>query len=338
MSRFALALLVFCLFIGGAVWGEEPATARPPSPHADPAACATCHAPVARGARPDTIPFAKGTVDDTCRSCHEKAPHQVGIEAHRRGDPNPSPDKARVPMSFLLDDGKLSCMSCHREAACDGRSRDPANPRFFRGGPYKSLGRLCENCHAPDVTVRFDPHSAMAEKRDTTAICQFCHRQPEGEGERETLLTELKVDAESICRGCHKDTRHAGTVEHLQALDKETSRRATDAGLPLTPDRRIYCATCHDPHPAGSKKAAEYRMPYVGQPITADPTLRLALEPMLTRRANELGIEVKRWEFEPDHLRLPLRGNELCGTCHHPADIEKLRREKAASQGREQTP
>lgn len=294
-------------------------------PHFAPDRCDDCHAPAAAGATSDQMTWAAGTPNDTCKSCHDQAPHEVDIEAHRRGDETDDEtgrDLARVPMAFPLPDGKLACLTCHNEPACSGDAQDPDNPRFFRGGPYESLGGLCDNCHAPGETVRFNPHEAMEEKRDTTAICEFCHDMVDDEPD----LEALKIERAQICWGCHKETRHTGSEEHLKKLDPEMKARAEAGGLPLTGDGEVFCGTCHDPHPPGSKPSAMERAEWAGKPLFDDPWLWSVMEPILLERAETLGTDPLPWTLEPDYMRKPLRGNALCGTCHTPEDTEMRRR------------
>jgi len=296
------------------------------NPHFAVDRCVSCHAEASPGATSEVIPWAAGTANDTCRSCHDSAPHEVDIDAHRRGAtaPDVPRDLARVPPGFPLPDGQLACLTCHDEPACSGGGQDPANPRFFRGGPYASLGDLCENCHGAAEEVRFNPHLAMEEKRDTTAICEFCHDLVDGEPD----LERLKVDRVQICYGCHEDTRHTGSAEHLQILDDDMRARADAGGLPLTPEGQVFCGTCHDPHPPGSKRTAMDRAEWAGTPLFDDPWLWSVMEPILQGRAATLDTDPMPWTFEPDYMRKPLRGNALCGTCHTPDDTEKRRRRK----------
>lgn len=304
--------------------GEAAEEPRPVNPHFAADRCESCHAAAAAGAGPLEMTWVGGTYNDTCRSCHDSAPHEVDIDAHRRGtgDEEAGRDRARVPVLFPLPNEQLACLTCHDEPACTGRTQDPDNPRFFRGGPYETLGGLCDACHSAAETVRLNPHLAMEEKRDTTAICEFCHELVDGEPD----LEMLKIDRVQICYGCHKDTRHTGSEEHLKVLDEEMRARAEAGELPLTPDGKVFCGTCHDPHPPGSKPSAMERAEWAGDPLFENEWLWSVLEPILAERAETLGTDPMPWTVEPDYMRKPLRGNGLCGTCHTPDDTEERRR------------
>ena len=320
-------LLLFQAAATAAVAQDEAMAAEPDArlnPHAAPDACERCHDPVDAGTPAESIPFAHGGIDEACLWCHAEAPHQVDIEAHRRGEEGVPRGKALVPMVFPLLDGKLSCLTCHDEPACSGESHSPTNPRFFRAGPYETLGTFCDSCHGAGTEgdVRFNPHLAMEEQRETTAICQFCHEMVD---DRPEDLDQLRAGRVAICHGCHKDTRHTGSQEHLVALDDEMRVRADDGDLPLTSDGEVFCGTCHDPHPPGSKDSAQDRVEYTGQPLFTDPWLWPLLEPVLAERAESLGTDLTPWTLEPRYLRKPLRGNVLCGTCHTPEDTEERR-------------
>ncbi len=328
MSLRRLWPLLLLLVAGVAVAQatDEPAATEAPriNPHFAKDRCDACHAPAVQDAAPEDMTWVGGDYNDTCRSCHATAPHEVDIDAHRRGedDEDIGRDKARVPAAFPIPKGKLACLTCHDEPACRGAPQDPDNPRFWREGPYETLGGLCENCHAAAENVRFNPHLAMQEKRDTTAICEFCHELVDDEPD----LDLLKIDRVQICYGCHKDTRHTGSAEHLQLLDEGMKARAEAGGLPLAPDGKVFCGTCHDPHPPGSKPSAMVRLEWAGKPLFTNPWLWSVMEPILKERAATLGTDPMPWTLEPDFMRKPLRGNALCGTCHTPDDTEERRR------------
>ena len=85
------------------------ATRAADSPHAQTGKCDRCHAPAAEGAIPDAMTWTAGGADAACLACHEPDPHTVGLV----------PEAGQVPAGFPLVGGKLACLSCHDEPACD---------------------------------------------------------------------------------------------------------------------------------------------------------------------------------------------------------------------------
>ena len=265
------------------------------SPHGSADGCLSCHLDSTGKT------FVGGTDTTACRSCHDEESHQVGI----------APQRSEVPESFPLPDGKLACQTCHDEPACDGKQRVDANPRFFRGGPYAHLGDLCANCHKETAIDRFDPHTAM---RDTDPVhradaCLFCHDSIPEEGKTD----DLRMPGVETCRGCHFETSHAGSGEHMVKLDAAMAEGARKANLPLAEGNAATCATCHDPHPAGTTKASAERAGWGEVRVVPASWERAVLAPAQKDRLGDRAAPVLKGM---DLLRLPIDDGSLCKACH----------------------
>jgi hypothetical protein len=291
----AAALLL--LVLGG------PAGAGPASPHGRGDACSTCHASPAGGA------FVRGSIVDTCNSCHDDRSHAVGMR----------PSRATVPASWPLTEGRLSCETCHDEPACEGDGVDKANPRFFRDGPYSTLGGLCATCHPATALATRNPHDEMRAQAPAEAAgtCALCHASVPGrEG---TAIAPASIPGPVICAGCHATTRHAGLEEHMQPLSASMASRALAAGLPLDAGSRVSCLTCHDPHPADVTAASAGKREWPGVAVVPDSWWTSVLGPSIAARS---GGETGAVRTSSDLLRLTLADGALCVACHGSGDAQ----------------
>jgi predicted CXXCH cytochrome family protein len=136
-----------------------------------------------------------------------------------------------------LENGTL-CTTCHQKAGWDGSSHATSTATWngvgedpWPGSPVGTVaGNACLSCH--------DPHSAARPER---------------------LL--VRAPDEQVCLVCHNGNV-AGTDVAVQ-LDKfshhpivETSGVHDPAEDPLTMDRHVFCADCHNPHAVNSQTAS----------------------------------------------------------------------------------
>ena len=270
----------------------DPSVTAATNPHFSGKYCVECHLNVPKSIDNLQLRF----VDDffqTCR-CHGYEPgtyiHPVNIV--------PSPAKqALIPADFPLQDGKISCATCH-DIALQCREDDTAqknNKTFLRGAPYANRTGLCIRCHKQGTYKAFDPHEQLDEEgRVIQEKCLYCHSEvPDVEHStfglrrtRRTLLTKtvkLIGDLEVLCNRCHfnQSRFHPINADHFRVPPKrilENMRRSEKklgVILPLDYDGEITCPTCHNPHERGvipsgkasAKGAGEkYRLRVPGAP------------------------------------------------------------------------
>lgn len=287
------------------------------SPHHEQAACSACHEQAAPGAVADEMTFAHGTADETCLHCHEADPYDIGMpfkQAEGEGDVC-----AVLPAGWPLQGGNLACLTCHDEPTCAGTPADAQNPHFLRGAPYPTIDDFCAACHTPDQIAAYNPHEAMVRRAGSSSVCEFCHQNAVA---GEESADDLKLAAPALCAGCHTEQDvHVGALEHLVALDAALVPQVEAAGLPLD-QGKVYCGTCHDPHPAASVEEHADRQSRLGSPIIAEHWAQTVLAPAMAERAEGHGTTAAPRNEEPDYLRLALQNFELCQACHIPADID----------------
>ncbi|MFZ5480895.1 MAG: hypothetical protein ACOZNI_29310 [Myxococcota bacterium] len=279
MTRLPLLLLVLVGLALALVPTSGRATeSRGESPHARKDACTACHLPGDAA----TIGAPKPIVD-TCTSCHPDADmHPVGIK----------PRDVKVDGRWPLENGLVTCATCHAEPACD-RTREDRAP-FLRGGIPDRKMEFCYRCHQSTKLERTDPHhpTAAAEgAKDPT--CAACHRAVPKDGAA-PAASRLRVPAEESCETCHPGPVHTGVAEHVGQVQEE----APGDGLPLTKDGKIACWTCHEVHGRGAKAPA--------------------VAPRTSRIVAAMGVRPAKAP-DPEHpslLALDAEDGSLCRACH----------------------
>lgn len=195
------------------------------SPHGAPDGCPACHLATDAGvgpARPAT---------PTCLGCHPTADmHPVGV----------SPVTTRVPDGWPLEDGRVTCATCHVEPAHPGVDPALLSP-WHRQGPYPRTLDLCARCHDLADYVRVDPHHATDATPRAEGGCAACHTSSPAPG-APLAEARLRTAPDKVCALCHEGPVHHGVEAHLG--------RPAPAGLPWPtgPDGAIACFTCHEVH------------------------------------------------------------------------------------------
>lgn len=240
-----------------------------PDPHGNRMFCFACHP--GRIREGEEVRFTGGGDNiRLCNECHlrpgvKKAPHVVDAQS--------SDGTWRMDyLGYPLAQGKLICSTCHDEVS-HGK-KDPANPKFLRGGPYSDPERFCYRCHLEDKNQLNNPHRQIdGFGRVREESCRFCHRKAPDPTRKAAANLEIVADEALICQGCHQNRPHPD-VEHLVALPpkmvqlKEEYERRHKVVLPLKADGTIKCSTCHNPHAkgvlkgdAGAGAGSRYRVP-----------------------------------------------------------------------------
>lgn len=243
------------------------------SPHDRADRCQSCHTTTEAGAVGAPLPTLTN-----CLTCHPDADmHPVGM----------APEHVPVPAGWPLEDGKVTCATCHAEPSCDA-SRERAAPWLRGGTPAKKVD-FCYRCHEAKALTRKSPHPAP-NVDPGQAGCPACHSARPQTGASVAQSGLLSPPAEA-CATCHPGPAHVGVAEHvgavqdIAALSPEAAR-----ALPLGEGGVIGCWTCHDMHIA---------------PHPAAPTSKLA-------------VALGGAEADPHEalLALPVGDGSLCKACH----------------------
>lgn len=250
-----------------------------PNPHWNLAACAACHK--GKPGRKNIRLRGKG-INATCNNCHQVLADHV--HDHPLAVAVPKSMRKRMPPAFrkTLLRGKraekvMSCSSCHDIVmqCTEKRFSDrKINPKFMRGGPYRSRTGLCYKCHDKKAYQRLNSHDQISASGEIQPDkCLICHmRVPKQLDDGTAVDTELwvKTDYASLCLNCHEWSPHPGGnflfldkggPQHLVKPPPGIRRhmlkmeKINGIILPLEKDNgQIYCATCHNPHARGVLK------------------------------------------------------------------------------------
>jgi hypothetical protein len=221
------------------------------NPHGRSGRCASCHLP---GREPAAESWRPGA----CLECHDAQAHLRAIHpTDFAGDSPKAPAFAGAP----LQDGRSTCLTCHAvHCAPETRHRvSRENRSMLRGGPWPRETDFCYQCHDRGLYQPVNPHLAGAEGR----VCWYCHVGSGGTGP--VPGTDLQLLQGELCLKCHKDVKHErehmgrSVLHNRLKMDTAAALASFQAGsgvvLPLDPEGRVACATCHSPNPACSRGA-----------------------------------------------------------------------------------
>ncbi len=229
------------------------------NPHWTGKYCAECHLEDNPQGKEAALRFNGDTVQ-ICNRCHETEfarpdVHPVGVALAEGMEKT-------MPRTFPLDEGKLSCLTCH-----DVLSQMKAdvvlkttNRKFVRGAPYETLSTFCFFCHRQEEYKKTNPHQQLdAGGKIVAESCLFCHQSvPDPLRAKNINDVSFTTTLSQYCVNCHfqQKTAHPARADHLAALPDflrasvPARAGAQHAELPLDGDR-IFCGTCHNPHEKG---------------------------------------------------------------------------------------
>ncbi|HHJ39343.1 MAG TPA: hypothetical protein ENJ86_07790 [Methylothermaceae bacterium] len=254
--------------------------------------------------------------------------------------PVPKTMTIRSPLK-MPPEGKLDCPVCHGIDKIDEipfEEVDKDDPNFLRGGPYSDLSQFCFNCHEeekherPNIHAMLDEHGEIIEDH-----CTYCHEEKPDRKKAQSLEeVKLRAPVDTLCWGCHLKTPHLNAAEHqVEPSDKVKKQRKRfleahpEVILPLTPDGKVTCITCHTPHPPGvldKKLPAAHQVTsgdveegpvYQDSPWTA--TVAADKQERLQKLEQQFGqnFHYQYRQIQKEALlRLPARDGQLCRACH----------------------
>lgn len=215
--------------------------------------CNECHeeTPVEGGKR--YLKF-NGDYEQLCR-CHSDSPstyiHPVNIE--------PTPEKKeRMPEDYPLENGELTCLSCHDiYKQCQEQLFDRNS---LRGAPYSARTDFCYQCHEKKTHEKLNPHHQIDDNGELIIKnCLICHEEKPDEHHATFKDIRLITDIEQLCRRCHQVSgKHSGNADHMGIKPSPEGQKRIDAmeerynvRLALDENGRMTCITCHNPHQEG---------------------------------------------------------------------------------------
>ncbi len=210
------------------------------NPHERPDACLSCHD---AGESADAVGPAR-PARANCESCHADVEmHAVGL----------APEVTKIPEGWPLEDGLVSCDTCHAEPSCDARRNQEAP--WKRGGPYVEDDGMCWACHDRGDYGRSDPHHPEVPREPSDPTCAVCHNVVPKPG-ASAAESHLRLQDGDLCAFCHKEEHHSGADVHLGVVVESVDPKLAGA-VALDAQNKIACWTCHEMHDATAASPAK---------------------------------------------------------------------------------
>lgn len=236
---------------------------------------------------------------ESCGDCHEEAdmhPTHVPVVI------------ATVPDDFPLEDGLITCSTCHAEPACNG-NRSRGAP-WRRGGPYPHAMSFCWRCHPAEEYGRNDPHHPAERRADDDPTCAYCHTTLPESG-APIAEARLRTDSVKVCDTCHLGDVHYGTATHAGVAIEEADRASLDPKIELDEGSVVRCWSCHEVHGDGERPrpaATDDDRPSTTALLPGPDALWVDEAPPARIRPTD--------PAHPSLLVLPADDGQLCRACH----------------------
>jgi hypothetical protein len=216
--------------------------------------CTDCHDQIPQEGGNKFLKFG-GDYNKLCK-CHapENYVHPVDIELSRE-------KKAEIPTELPLQNGKITCLTCH-DIYWQCRKRR-VDKNSLRGRPFPKRSDFCYKCHEKadygmlDIHVQLNAHGKIIVDK-----CLYCHTDKPDENRARYDNVKFIGDLEMMCQRCHVIRgSHAGNFNHLvkpsaKALARmQAMEKKFGIVLPLDKNGQLTCITCHNPHDKGVIRA-----------------------------------------------------------------------------------
>ncbi len=198
------------------------------NPHYGPIECLACHIDE------DDYELRGSSITDLCNSCHLK------LQPHRSHHPlRPVGPDVTVPEDWPLEDGRLSCLTCHLPSHDEyvGQYMFLRAPFDVKGGSY------CSKCHRRESWKGRNPH-ADANKGEG---CNFCHDGSPQPGIDTLETVRLFANPVALCLRCHENDPHPASFSHTVRVAPEMIPKVARE-VKLFEGTSVVCSTCHNPH------------------------------------------------------------------------------------------
>lgn len=227
-------------------------TAETVNPHWTGKHCAECH----EAGKPPALRFG-GDIHRVCVRCHDRSTAAT-FEPHPVQVPVPEVMRQRMPRKWPLQDGRISCRTCHDMVVqmYDNIAERIINPDFLRISSQKQRDEFCFFCHDRKALQKQNPHKQLKPDGSIDRdICLVCHRTyPDPDRVNSSAEAQLATESPLLCSGCHpqQQQNHPARAAHLKKPSAAMQPLIEKSGreLPLVGDT-IHCATCHNPHEQG---------------------------------------------------------------------------------------
>ena len=222
--------------------------------------CQECHTIVPSRKTGEKFLRYGGDYQKLCR-CHY--PETGPMHTHPV-DILPTEDETlTVPKSFPLQEGKMTCISCHDIFV---QCRDSESDRLLmqgqmllRGLPYDKRIDFCFRCHDKDRYQKYNPHKQIDPEGNVIKTrCLYCHAEAPDSSQTTWEDVQLIGGFTELCMGCHYQAAKQPLHErHLRRPSEPILARMKllqiefNIVLPLDRKGMITCSTCHNPHQKG---------------------------------------------------------------------------------------